>query len=362
MVRFSRFIAVGLLTLTACGARADETEHAPPPAAVAPDAAKVPAALRDLPYVAGIAGNDIVHAETLAQIVRQSVKARDFAALNEMETYFRTTRSRLPGGTWELDAFHEGVQKALTGPQFADTPCALKGTEFTEAWARYDPAQPSAYIAEAALHLDYGWCIRGTGYTDSVDPSAWKPFKQHVDTAYAVLSGHAAAAKRDPEFYALMERIYTAQGRSRADFQALLDQGSAAEPYYYGIYFQAALHALPQWGGSIEEADRIARYAVERTREKDGAGAYARIYWSLMNCGCDVRDFAIDRDMLARAMDDVFARTPSDWNAANFAKIACRLGERDLTRQQFARGGREDGFEWGDPDEWRKCRQFAGLK
>jgi hypothetical protein len=315
--------------------------------------------LADLPYIAGIAGNDIVHAGALDSIVRKAVRDRDVAGLNAMETYFRTSRSRLPGGGWELEIFHTTLQNAFEKRWPDPGSCALSGVDFAKGWAEHDPDQPGPYLAEAAYRLAYAWCIRGDGPAHSVAKEAWAPFHQNVDAAYEVLTAHADVAKRDPEFYALMERIYTAQGRDDKTFQRLLDEASHREPYYYPIYFTAAWHAMPQWGGTGAEVDRIARYAAARTRAQDGAGTYVRVYWSLVNCDCSIEEFLIDRKLLSQAMDDVFKRAPSDWNAANLARIACHFREPDLTARQFARGGRKDGADWPDHGEWERCRAFA---
>lgn len=364
---FRPLLVIGALALAACSASAEK----PPPDVAEPDAAvsvsndpvrlsdaEMPPALRDLSNVAGIAGNDLVYHNAVTAIVRDVMDRRDFRALDAMERYFTASGSRLPGGGWLLGSFHTGIRADLSyRPR--EPGCKLRGTDFTSAWAKHDPEQPG--ITAASLYLEYAWCLRGSGYASDVSPEAWKPFEDNVDLAYRSLSEHAEIARRDPEYYALMEKIYTAQGRSDAEFQKLLGQASEAAPYYYRIYSEAAWHAMPQWGGSMAEVDRIARYAVERTRQQDGSGAYVRVYWTLANCGCDITKFEIDRKLLSRAMDDVFARTPSDVNAARFAKIACSLGDRDLTRQQFARGGRDDGLEWEDRGEWERCRRFAGL-
>lgn len=362
-MRFFRpLLCTAALALTACGASAEKAAQdvaVSQTEAPASDA-NVPAELRDLNNVAGIAGNDLVYHNAVTGIVRDVMDRQDFAALDAIERYFTASGSRLPGGGWLLGSFHTGVRADLSyRPR--EPGCKLRGTDFTNAWAKHDPGQPGPYITAASLYLEYAWCLRGSGYASDVSPEAWKPFEDNVDLAYRSLSEHAEVARRDPEYYALMEKIYTAQGRSDAEFQKLFDQASTAAPYYYRIYSEAAWHAMPQWGGSMAEVDRIARYAVEQTRQKDGSGAYVRVYWTLADCGCDLAKFKIDRALLSSAMDDVFARTPSDVNAARFAEIACRLGDKDLTRKQFARGGREDGLEWSDKREWERCRQFAGL-
>jgi hypothetical protein len=349
-----------LLPLAACGVQAqplsDEVTDPPGTAYAAEPATERPAALADLPYYAGIAGNDAVHREALDSILRKVIRARDFDTLNAIETHFRTSRSRLPGGTWELDTFHRAVGGYLQKRPFADSPCGPNGIDFTEAWARHDPTQPGAYITEAKLRVSYAWCVRSRDRSLRARTTS----DEYVEDAYRLLVDHAAVAKRDPQFYAVMADIYTAQGRRGAVFQNLLDEGTSRFPYYYGIYFEASEHEMPQYGGSFEDVEKVARYAAERTRAEDGDGAYARVVWYFMECGCDPDELPIDRARLARGMDDLFERYPSGWNVAHFAQIACKLGEPGLAAKQFARGG-GDGTYWDYPDELQRCREFAGL-
>lgn len=343
------FATLALVALAACGAEAED-----PPVNL-----EIPAELRDLPFYAGIAGNDLVHGETLRQIARKAVDERNFAGLNNMRAYLRATESRLPGGTWELGNLSAGIEDALSYRPF-DPTCELRGVDFTRAWAAHDPSQPGPYVAEAAMYLDYAWCLRGDDYARNVTAKQWEGFRTNADYAYQVLSSHEDVLENDPDYYVMLTRIAQAIGSRGPDVYDVLDDGSDIEPFYYGLYFGAVRNALPQWGGSTDDVDWIARYAARQTSDKDGESLYARVYWYVMDID-DITRFPVDRELLATAMDDVFERYPSDWNAANFARMACRLGERDLARRQFDRGGRSDGFEWDDRGEWMRCRQFAGF-
>lgn len=341
----------------------------PPGAFHASDYARLPTAMRDLPFIAGTAGNDVGQTNALRNLAYEAVLARDFDSLNEVEAYLRTSRSRLSGGTSELTAFLGGVTRALRGLEDDFAPCTLKGIDFVKAWAAKDPPQPGAYLTEAELRLDYAWCFRGSGVASTVTADAWLRFHENIDAAYRTLTEHADVARIDPGYYQIMEQIYRAQGRRAADFQRLLDEASSREPYYYDIYFDAADHALPQWGGSWEEVDRIARYALEHTKERDGDGAYARVYWYIDSCGCGVSQYPIDHALLAQAIADINARTPSAWNAASLAVLACHVDDAALAAKlfaaiavkQFPRGALEDAIGGAGRDEWERCREFAGL-
>jgi len=349
-------LAGGLLALTAYSAQAEPAWQE-----VVEPVTEPPAVLADLPFYAGIEGNDEVHGTVIGMMVRDAVRARDFDTLNAMESYFRTASSRLPGGTWELSSFYGGVQQALEGRRYADSPCTLKGMDFAEAWAAHDPDAPAPYIAKASLLTSYGWCVRGGKYAIEVPPGAMLTFRQNIYAAYETLLDHADVASRDPEFYALRIKLNTAQANEGEAFKGLLEEASGRFPYYYPIYFEAAWHETPQWAGSYQKVEAVARYAAERTRERDGDSAYVRVIWSFMECGCDPDHLPIDRALLAQSMDDMFERYPSDWNAAHMAWIACGLGERHLAAEQFARREHDDAMNWDDPADWQRCRTLAGL-
>lgn len=339
--------AIALLALFGCGG----CDEGPVVEAVTPR----PLALAQFYSYAGAAASDTGHATAMEMIVRKEIEESDFASLNAMADYFRTSQSRLPGGTWDLAAFHRTVQSALEPPVYAS--CALQGTDFTKAWADFDAQHPAPYIAEAGLLVSYGWCLRGGDVAGLTAPESLAAFRDYLSAAEELLSEHEEAAKRDPEYYALMQRIYMGQGRWGWPFESLLDEGASRFPYYYGIYFNAAQRALPQWGGSLDEVDAIARYAADRTREEDGEGAYVRVYWFIMELHPNLAEFPVDRARIALAMDDVMARHPSSWNASHFAWIACRLSDRELTAKQLLRGG--GSVAWEDPDQQRWCRDFA---
>lgn len=340
---------LALAALAACGADAED-----PPLNL-----EVPAELNDLPYIAGIAGNDMVHGEALRRLARKAVDERDFDGLNRVRTYLRASEVRLPGGTWQLGYFGAGIDEALAYRPL-DPSCQLRGVDFTQAWAAHDPSQPGPYLAEAAMYLTYAWCLRGDDYARNVTERQWEGFRTNTDKAYQVLSSHEDILKNEPDYYVMLTRVAHAQGPRGLDVYDVLDDGSDIEPYYYPLYFGTVSAARPQWGGSASDVDWVARYAVSQTREKDGEGLYARVYWYVMDID-EIDRFPVDLDLMATAMDDVFERYPSDWNAANFARMACRLGDSDLARRQFERGGRSDGVEWDDRGEWMRCRRFAGL-
>jgi hypothetical protein len=158
-----------------------------------------------------------------------------------------------------------------------------------------------------------------------------------------------------------MEDIYRAEGKERPEFQKLLDEATAKEPYYYELYAHAYYYNMPQWFGGYPEIEQAARYAVERTHNEDGLGAYARYYWNATGEGCQCWQHAIDWPTMKQAMKDVAKRNPEPWNLANFAKIACEMNDSVVAKEYFVALGKNNGSEaWpSDKIAWQRCRDFA---
>lgn len=293
--------------------------------------------------------------------VKALVAARDFAALNALEQAYRNTRARTPSGSWKLSEFHAGLLAALpeSDPGMG---CAYTGEPIIKAWIAAGPNVPTPYIAAANLLVARAWCFRGEAYAGDVPAEAWAPFHENIAQAHAILTTHKPVASQDPEYYAVLEDIYRAEGREPAEFQQLMDEATAREPYYYPLYWRSYTYYQPQWQGSGEDIDAAARYAVERTRDEDGLGAYARYYWYASSCGC--RDWvdAIDWEMMKLSMQDIAKRYPDAWNLASFAKFGCMFRDAEVARTYFDALGDDEGkAPWDDEGLWRSCRNLAYI-
>ena len=292
--------------------------------------------------------------------VSEAIAKKDFTGLNRMARDLRIRRARTSGGTWKLADFYASLAFDLR-PDRIEGQCRNDAAPFVRSWAAAAPAEPAAHIVEARLLIEHAWCFRGAGDADSVSPEAWPLFRRNVDAALKVLDARNRAAAIDPEYYAVMEEIYLYQGRGKAEFRRLLDTGVAREPYYYSLYFQALRYYQPQWHGSNEEADALARYAAEHTKQEDGLGAYARVYWYATQCNCGLDHTGIDKLTMRQAMRDVITRHPSDWNAANFAKLACQIGDGNDAAVYLGMIRPDDGSVWDDQRKWQACVKLAGY-
>lgn len=315
------------------------------------------AALPPIPAAASASTDELAEQKLIMDAVTAAIDSRDYRALNRMETEFRRTRSRTSSGIWKLSLFHWRILTEL-GPKAEGGNCNDASTDFFQGWLRATPSESAPYISRAAVLEAYAWCIRGSGYAYSVGPEAHEIFKAKVAEASSILTAHRAIASTDPHYYAVMERIYIDQGAERPEFMWLLDEATSREPEYHYIYFEAYRYFQPQWYGSDEEVDEIARYAAAHSKRAEGLGVYARFYWHALNCGCAVEG-SIDWPTMKLAMRDVMARYPSDWNAANFARIACQMNDPKEAAAWLARVNGDPGQAWGDKGELNRCQSMV---
>src|SRR5438034_7287201 len=92
--------------------------------------------------------------------------------------------------------------------------------------------------------------------------------------------------------------------------------------------------SLPAYGGSYEQVDEIARFAVERTKAKWGASWYAIVYQQLGRfvCECTLADSHADWNLMKQAFRDYEARGRADERSEehtselqSHSDLVCRL-------------------------------------
>lgn len=299
------------------------------------------------------ADDQVVRAE-IEHRVDALMDAENFVGLNKMSAEFRETRARTPSGMWKLRIFHMSVRYHIAQAQ-PDGECVSRAAPMLERWLAVDPSAPAPIITKASVLLEQAWCKR--------HDSAWgfDAFVHDAKKAELWLEGHDATASKDPEYYATAEDIAFVTHVDKSDFESLLTDAVAHAPTYYNVYFSAMKYYLPDAHGSYEDVDRIARLAAKKTSATDGTGAYARVYWVYVECGCSIWQSAVDWPLMKRSMADVVARYPADWNIVNFARLACEMGDRSETAKYLRKLRNDNGLAWASSDERSRCVAMANL-
>lgn len=280
-----------------------------------------------------IASDEEAERTAIYDQIKAAIAANDFSDLNAMEKGYRVSRARTSSGMWKLALYHAGLQFYLAEGLEKNKGCQYRKQDFVRRWTLATPESPAPVITEAALLLNQAWCIRGNGYADTVSADAWPRFRELIEAAEQVMARYRATAAIDPEYQAVRIDLLKNEGLSRSAFHEAIEEATAQEPGYDRIYYNAAWYYLPQWGGSYADLDAFARYAAERSHASEGGALYARIFWYLDDCGCEITEKASDWPMLERSMRDIYSHYPTRWNGDYIADLVCQKGDGEEGRR-----------------------------
>jgi hypothetical protein len=196
-----------------------------------------------------------------------------------------------------------------------------------------------------------------------VTPEGWDIYRRKLREANQILDSGSERLKQTGPWYVMKLRIAYQLPELEHEREGLLEAGSRLWPEYVKIYGTAMAYSIPVWGGSgYEEAERIARFAVERTKAKWGVAWYALAYQEMVRsgfgCGCSITEVHADWDLMKRGFRDLEARggaTEGHLNA--FASLACTMRDRGEARRLLELADKlKRDRPAGPPDP---CREFA---
>jgi hypothetical protein len=334
--------------------------------------------LRALFVVLALALGTIANsAEPLDELAeREAIKASistafglgDFAKLETTWNGYWSTKGRSPSGLWKLTHWYSGIQYLID--MYSVYPDPEQGYRELEskvdAWLARYPESPSAHIVLSMIYVSHAWKYRGGEYASAVDPAAWAPFHRYIELARKNLAAHKKVSSVDPHWYEWMLLIAKVEGWERKKFDVLLDEALDREPLFHETYFAALEYLLPKWHGSRTEIETFAREAVARTRQVEGEGMYARIYWVASNAEFENDLFTkaqVSWPRMRLGFDDIIARYPDNWNLNTYAKFACLAKDKQKTREIMARmKGAPVVFAWQPEPLWETCSKWALAK
>lgn len=289
-----------------------------------------------------IAASEFAERNAITEATKRSFLSDNFEKLEKVSGVYRREKSRTPSGLWKLSIFYAAINEA-TGqckkgrdPDVAFPPLEEKARKWVEAY----PASPTAHIVRSLVLTDRAWAHRGCGYAETVSEEGWVGFRRYIAAARANLEEHKAIAAVDPEWYEEMLTIARAQQWALNDFNGLFSEALAREPQYYQTYFMALEYLLPKWHGSAEEIEDFAQDAVGRTKDLEGQGMYARLYWyaSQTQFKNDIfRNSLAGWPQMKAGFEDIVRRYPDSWNLNNYARFACLARDKPKTVELLKR-------------------------
>ena len=266
------------------------------------------------------------------------LSSRNFMELERLAQEYRVDKSRTPSGLWKLTLFYYGIHDYCGNINLKDENYWDASKSRTEGWIKEYPKSPTPYISHGIIMKQYAWKFRGGGFANTVPEEAWQPFHEHLINAKAFLEKYKKIADTDPHWYEVMADIATGLCVNRSEFQKIIDEGLEKEPLYYQLYFAAIDYYAPKWHGSAKDIEEFANSAVERTKDLEGLGMYARIYWSAYETEYGTRlfiDSNVVWDKMKKGIDDVLKRYPDQWNINNFALFACLAKDKQKAKELF---------------------------
>lgn len=294
----------------------------------------------------------------IMRTVSDAVKSKNFAVLNALANHFRDNEGRTPSGVWKLYFFYYVLESNLFRQEDEKGKCINHLADFAHEWRKYDPTHPASYIAEAKSYLNYGWCFRGSGNIDEVDPDDYVIFRENALIAKHILEANKDIASVDPHYYTMIIDVYMAASPGSEQFNKILIEAINSAPYYHSIYFKATEYYLPRWYGGWDSPRDFADLATNVTKDQEGMGLYARIFWSIQHYG-ELDPDILDWEKVKLGMRDIAERYPTEYNRVNFAKFTCKRSDEVEANTYMKQLGYifypEDFYGVINVNEWVEC-------
>lgn len=269
--------------------------------------------------------------EREAMRVHEMLLRGDFQELEALERRTRDLTVVTLDGQPLRAAFFDGVGCMCSGmsdPELREH--VRKVRTHIRAWQKTFPESLAPRIADAKLHLDHAWALRGLGWSRQVADHVWRFFRREADAAATKLDAMPESARDEPAWYAARLTAARDQSMPPEKFAPLLEQGLKRHPRYLPIYFIGAAYISPRWNGSVHDLKSFVERAVRATQSWMGDTMYARINWSEANPEM-FRNGQASWPRMKKAFERLIADYPDPWNLNNFGNFACKAGDVPAT-------------------------------
>lgn len=302
--------------------------------------------------------------KALAEQVEDLFQKGNFSQLEKMADSFRKSRSHFPDGVWKIQIFYTGFDLSGRYPDWVFP----KYISLAEEWQKSYPKSVTAQRVLAKVWFDYAWKARGSDYASDVKKDAWPLVEQRLEKAWRILNQPLAKGVDDcPERHNLQLRMAVALGSDRDTFESLFQEALREDPGYYHHYAVKADYLNPKWHGKEGEWQQFITNVADRNPQYNGATIYTRTVWSVY-IRKDWTDFnkrsGVSWDRMKAGFEQINRKFPnSPWILNNYAKFACRAGDRDTVIKLFKQIDSRNTFypEAWETDAADKCRKWIKL-
>jgi hypothetical protein len=301
--------------------------------------------------------NDQVSADS-----SEFLKEEKFDRLDQLTVAAQTSRERLPGGYWKVNAILEGLRQPNLGQNASEGEWKAHIVRI-EKWKALVPTSVAARIALAESWVNFGLNARGTGYVNTISKENRRLFQERVHKGYVELSKCQNISGQWPAWYVAMLEVGRAEGWDRKKYDEMFEAGFRIEPTYYHLHRQMMMYLLPQYFG---EKGEIAKF-IENNSSRVAGDEGEILYFIL---------FAAMQTAYGHQLN---IEVPLSWERAKlgYEALSRSYGVDRYRKNQFAwlafygclhsdmvsaaKSMKEIGDDW-DPEVWDSKQEFEMMK
>ena len=275
----------------------------------------------------------------------------DLIARAEKEVGF--SNAQFPSGEYFFDAWYVALRYFFEHK-------GTNGGEYIDSWSASRGKDGYIKLAQALIRYGEAWNARGSGFAGTVSKESWDLFYRKLEQADSLLDEASPNVKQMGPWYALKLQIAYLHPKLRHNRQELLLSASNAWPEYTRIYTIPMEFSHPKWGGSLELMDGVARFALDKTREKLGAAMYSIAYEYAFrgDPNLTLPNTKVDWSLMKQGFRDLESRQKGQpWIWRTFAGLACQMRDKEEARRLYGIYDRKRNPEAKEGDD--ACRQFA---
>lgn len=277
-------------------------------------------------------------------IVQQGFNEENYKLLDETYKSWCTGKDRFPDGRWKLSEYANGLEVNFRAWNTWD-----KDLLKIKKWQAESPADESAKFVEGVYWYAYAMKARGAGYSNSVSKEGWQLFRERMQQSREAFNEILTNSNACPAVYARILDSMVMLGDEESALKVIFEEGIKKYPQYHSIYFAMARYYQPKWYGDINSYEQFAIQATQKTKDFEGDGMYARLYWLVdesngIPFGKNLKAPPY-WDKLKQGYEDLMERYPSSiHNLGKYAGVACRSSD---TKLYLKLRKKIDGYENG---------------
>lgn len=307
--------------------------------------------------------DEITERQAFTHHIQELYAQKNYEALNQIYQDALIKQTRTASGIWVLRQLYDSFGAIFKTISSDDDSAWHSNKDNINQWIKQNPNIVLPKILYAKLLERRAWAYRGAGLASKVTPEGWARFRKLNQENKSYLKSIKETTSQDPEWYVSSLNNASFMQIKEESYTKLLKEATLKHPLYYSIYFDAInFHYLPKWGGSKEDMEHLANYAVSKTKSMEGDALYSRIYW-VISADSDLLNLKsttnVNWERMKKSMDTVLKQYPAEWNYTHFALISCRAQDKEQTAKLFEFIPNFNQNNWEFRGNYNYCKSYA---